>query len=35
MAYNRRLEDAYSAYDMKPGEFTLSPEFQEYDLLLH
>ncbi len=32
MAYNRRLEDAYSAYDMKPGEFTLSPEFQEYDL---
>ena len=32
MAHNRRLEDAYKAYDIKPGEFSLSPEFQEYEL---
>ena len=31
-AYNRRLEDAYKAYDIKPREFELSPEFQEYEL---
>ena len=32
VAYNRRLEDAYKAYDIKPREFELSPEFQEYEL---
>ncbi len=32
ISYNRRLEDAYKAYDIKPGEFSLSPEFQEYEL---
>ena len=32
ISYNRRLEDAYKAYDIKPGEFSLSPELQEYQL---
>ena len=32
VAYNRRLEDAYKAYEIKPREFELSSEFQEYEL---
>jgi len=32
VSYNRRLEDAYKEYDIKPTEFALSPEFQGYDL---
>ena len=32
VSYNRRLEDAYKAYDIKPTEFALSPELQGYEL---
>ena len=32
VSYNRRLEDAYKEYDIKPTEFALSPEFQGYEL---
>ena len=32
VSHNRRLEDAYKAYDIKQAEFALSPEFQSYEL---
>ena len=32
VSHNRRLEDAYKAYDIKSGEFSMSPEFQDYEL---
>ena len=32
ISHKRKLKDAYQAYDLKPEKFTLSPEFQDYDL---
>jgi len=31
-SHKRKLKDAYEAYDLKPEKFSLSPEFQDYDL---
>jgi hypothetical protein len=32
LAHNRRLRDAYQAYDLKPEKFALSSEFSQYEL---
>jgi hypothetical protein len=31
-SHKRKLKDAYEAYNLKPEKFSLSPEFQDYDL---
>ena len=32
LAHNRKLRDAYQAYDLKPEKFALSSEFSQYEL---